>query len=255
MLTGLLRCHRCGTKLWSQRQGQDRQTYYVVPKKGTDRKCAHAGQSFVGYVFEGQVDQIFGGFTLRPDWVDWIIQNYVEGTDHNESLKRREAVQRKIERAQELYLEGDLNKERYLIIKENAEAELTTIYVPELDDAAEAVRILTDLKELWNSADPGQRNRLLLAVFHSIYVDLENREVVGFRPMKAFNALLQAMDYREDVEVWPTPYGEFTRDGGDGGESHSPSRNFPDRICYKRVRRSSLAAEDSRRRDSLTASR
>ena len=255
MLTGLLRCHQCGTKLWSQRQGQDGKTYYVVPKKGTDRKCAHAGQSFVGYVFEGQVDQIFGGFTLRPDWVDWIIQNYVEGTDHNESLKRRETIRRKIERAQELYLEGDLTKDRYLIIKENAEAELTTIYVPELDDAAEAVKILTDLKQLWKSADPGQRNRLLLAVFHSIYVDLENREVVGFRPMKAFNALFQAMDYREDVEVWPTPYGEFTRDGGDGGESHSPSRNFPDRICYKRVRRFSLAAEDSRRRDSSTASR
>ena len=76
---------------------------------------------------------------------------------------------------------------------------------------------MTDLKELWEAADAGQRNRLLLAVFHSIYVDLENREVVGFRPMKAFNALLQTMDYREDVEVWPSPYGEFTRDGGDGG--------------------------------------
>ena len=70
---------------------------------------------------------------------------------------------------------------------------------------------LTDLKQLWKSADPGQRNRLLLAVFHSIYVDLENREVVGFRPVKAFNALPQAMDYREDVEVWPNPaWGIYT---------------------------------------------
>jgi len=121
-----------------------------------------------------------------------------------------------IERGQELYLEGDVSKERYLIIKEHAEAELATIYVPELDDAAEAVKIWADLKELLEAADAGQRNRLLLAVFHSVYVDLENREVVGFRPMQSFNALLQAMDYREDVEVWPSPYGEFTRDGGDG---------------------------------------
>ena len=255
MLTGLLRCHQCGTKLWSQRQGQDGKTYYVVPRKGTDRHCTHVGQSFVGYVFEDQVDQIFAGFNLRPDWVDWIVKNYVEGTDRNESLKRREALQRKIERARELYLEGDVSKERYLIIKENAEAEPTTIYVQELDDAAEAVKILTDLKGLWKAADPGQRNRLLLAVSHSVYVDLENREVVGFRPMKSFYALLQAMDYREDVEVWPTPYGEFSRDGGDGGESHSPSRNSPERICYKLVRRFSLANANSRRRDLATASR
>ncbi len=255
MLTGLLRCHQCGIKLWSQRQRRSGQTYYVVPRKGTDRKCAHVGRSFVGSVFEDQVDQIFGGFTLRPDWVDWIVENYVEGTDRNESLKRRKALQGKIERAKELYLEGDITKERYLIVKENAEAELTTIYVPELDDAAEAVKVLTDLKELWNSANPGQRNRLLLAVFHSIYVDLESREVVGFRPMKAFHALLQATNYREDVDVWPTPYGEFGRDGGDGGESHSPSRNSPERICYKLVRRFVLAATGSRRRDSATASR
>ena len=121
-------------------------------------------------------------------------------------------------------------------IEENAEAELTTTSVLELDDAAEAVKILTDLKQLWKSADPGQRNRLLLAVFHSIYVVLENREVVGFRPMKAFNALLQAMDYREDVEVWPTPYGKFTRDGGDGGGRGSSVLTWPFNV---RLRRSS----------------
>ena len=37
--------------------------------------------------------------------------------DRNESLKRREALQRKIAQAQELYLVGDVYKERYLIIK------------------------------------------------------------------------------------------------------------------------------------------
>ncbi len=92
MLTKLLRCHQCGIKLWSQRQGQDGKTYYVVPKKGTYRQCDHAGKSFVGHVFEDQVDRIFDGFTLRPDWVDWIIENYIEGTDRNETLEKREAL-------------------------------------------------------------------------------------------------------------------------------------------------------------------
>ena len=148
MLTGLLRCHQCGIKLWSQRQGRSGQTYYVVPRKGTDRKCPHVGRSVVGGVFEDQVDQIFGGFTLRPDWVEWIIENYIDGTDRSQSLKRREALQRKIERARELYLEGDITKDRYLIIKDNTESELNTIYIPELDDAEEAVKILNDLGDL-----------------------------------------------------------------------------------------------------------
>ncbi len=142
-----------------------------------------------------------------------------------------------------------------LVIKENTEGELTTIYVPELDDAVQAVKILNELEDLWKASNPGQRNRLLSAIFHSIYIDLENREVVGLRPRNAFTALLRATDDREDVEIWPTPYGEFRRDGGDGGESHSPSRNSPNRICYKRVRRFNLATEDSRRQDSTVASR
>ena len=100
-------------------------------------------------------------------------------------------------------MEGDPSKERYLIVKENTEAELSAIDVPELDDAVEAVRILNDLSDSWKGANPGQRNRLLLAIFHGIYVDLGNREVVGLRPMKAFTALLQAMGYREDVTVCP----------------------------------------------------
>ncbi len=56
MLTSLLRCHRYRTKQWSQRQGQDGKTYYVVARKATDRLCAHVGQSFVGRGFEYQVD-------------------------------------------------------------------------------------------------------------------------------------------------------------------------------------------------------
>ena len=255
MLTNLLRCHDCGAKLWSQKQGDKAGTYYVVPRKGKGPKCSHAGRYFVGHVFESQVDLIFAGFKLRPDWVDWVIQNYVEGADRNESLQRRAAIHKKLERAQELYLEGDLTRERYLVIKENAEAELATVYVPELDDAIEAVKILNDLGDLWKASNPGQRNRLLLAIFHSIYVDLERREVVGLRPRKAFTALLRAVDDRDDVEIWATPYGEFSRDGGDGGESNSPSRNFPDQMCYKLVRRFDLAATDSRRPDSVAANR
>ena len=151
-------------------------------------------------------------------------------------------------------------KERYVVIKENAETELYAIYVPELEDAAEAVKILNERGNLWKESNLGQRNRLLLAIFESFYVGVDSGEVVGTRPRKDFTTLMRASMMRasldrEDVEIRSTPYREFTRDGGDGGESHSPSRNSPDRMYYKLVRRFSLAVADSRRRDSATASR
>ena len=60
-------------------------------------------------------------------------------------MKRREALSQKIERARLLYLEGDLSKERYDLIKDNAEAEISTLYIPEIDDAVKAIQLVTNL--------------------------------------------------------------------------------------------------------------
>ena len=70
--------------------------------------------------------------------------------------------------------------------------------------------------------------------------------------------------YRPDRNSRETGKGRHARplaswaaicNGGGGGESNSPSRNSPDRICYKLVRRFNLAAMVSRRRDPASASR
>ena len=218
MLTGLLRCHKCGTKLWSQRQGNRGGTYYKVPHKGLEHPCQHTGKVFNGQVIEDQASLIFADFTLRDNWVDWIIENYVNKSDLAEGLKRREALAQKIDRARELYLEGDLSKERYDLIKSNADAEIATLYIPELDDAVKASQLVTNLGTLWKEASAGQRNRLLRSVLDAIYVDLGSREVVGLHPKESFMALVLAMEERSGVTITANPDVENIRDGGDGGE-------------------------------------
>ena len=255
ILTGLLHCDGCGAKLWSQHQGRTAGTYYIVPKKGHDDRCAHAGKSIRGQVLEDQADLIFADFTLREDWIDWIIDNYVDQSDLADGIKRREALHQKIERARELYLEGDLSKDRYDLIKSNAEAEIDGVYIPELDDAQDAAMMLQKFNVLWKNAPAGQRNRLLLSILEAIYVDVEERQIVGLRPRQAFLTLFGAVEGNDAVTLSSNLTGNFGRAGGDGGESNSPSRNFPDQMYYKLVRRFDLAATDSRRRDSAAASR
>ena len=145
LLTGLLRCHQCGTKLWSRQQGNRGGTYDKVPDKGLEHPCRHTGKAFNGQVFDDQAGLIFADFTLRDDWVDWIIENYVKNSDQAEGLKRREPPTQKIERARLLYQEGDLSNERYDLIKENAEAEIATLYIPQIDDAVKASQFVTNL--------------------------------------------------------------------------------------------------------------
>ena len=96
---------------------------------------------------------------------------------------------------------------------------------------------MSDFGTVWETASVGRKNRLLKSMLQAIYVDLDAREVIGILPKKAFMALIMAMADRTDVEVLDASRECFSRNGGDGGGSNSPSRRSPDRICYRLVRR------------------
>ena len=100
-----------------------------------------------------------------------------------------------------------------------------------------AGKLLSDFGTVWETASVGRKNRLLKSMLQAIYVDLDAREVVGILPKKAFMAPIMAMADRTDVEVLDASRECFSRNGGDGGESNSPSKRPPSRIYYKLVRR------------------
>ncbi len=114
--------------------------------------------------------------------------------------------------------QAGLSKERYDLIKENADAEIATLYIPQIDDAVKASQLVTYLGTLWASASAGQRNRLLRSVLDAIYVDLGSREIVGLRPRQVFLTLFEAIENYDAVTLSSNPTGHFGRAGGDGGE-------------------------------------
>ena len=221
LLTGLLRCHECGTTLWSQNQGSRAGTYYKSPNKGADTGCAHRGKSFVGRPFDEQTNLLFGEFRLREDWIEWVLKNQMTESDTAAVLKRRENIEGRMERARKLYLEGDLTWQRFLKIKEEAEGLLATTYLPEFDDAVEAGKILRDFGTFWGAASVARRNRLLRTMLHAIYADLGEKRVVGLAPKDAFFTPILAMAERDNVTVVPGE--EIVLDGKvETGESRTP---------------------------------
>ena len=224
LLTGLLRCHECGTTLWSELGSRDRLTYYRSPDKGLVMSCKHKGRRFSGRDFDRQANQLFGSFKLRQDWIDYTIKEYIRGSDREAALRRRQGLENRVERARRLYLDGDLGWEEFTKIKERAESEAVSIYIPEFDDVVEAGKILGDFGSLWQSASVARRNRLLMSMLTAIYVDLDNRSMVGLLPKETFVAPILAMADREDIAVIDSANECFTGEGGDGGGSNSPSR-------------------------------
>ena len=193
LLTGLLRCHECGTTLWSQNQGSRAGTYYKSPNKGADTGCAHRGKSFAGRPFEEQTNILFGEFRLREDWIEWVIKNHMTKSDAATVLKRRENIEGRMKRARKLYLEGELSWRGFLKLKDEAEVLLASAYVPEFDDTIEAGKILRDFGTFGGPASVARRNRLLRILLHAIYADLDEKRVVGLAPKDVFFAPILAM--------------------------------------------------------------
>ena len=255
LLTGLLRCHECGTELWSQTQGAGGKTYYKSPDRGLSVICRHQGKAFVGWQIEEQVERLFEGFRLREDWIDWIIEHHVKGQDHSAAIQKRHAIQGQVDRARHLYFTGEIDWKIYTVTKNRAEAEMVGAHIPEIDEATDAGNQLAKFGAEWRSSCVSRRNRILRTFLEAVYVDLDQRVIVGVLPKPNYCRTMLAMAERNDVSLRSAKTGHLTGNGGDGGESHSPSRNSPERICYKLVRRFNLATADSRRRDSATASR
>ena len=204
LLTGLIRCYECGTPLWSQTQGRESGTYYKSPAKGFDTQCDYRGQAFVGWPVDEQMAQIFRDFTLRENWINWIIDNYVLNASVTEAVKRREAIQGRLERARHLYVVGDMPWDEYTKIKYETNGLLASAYIPEFDDVVEAGKILSDFRDLWQCASVAQRNRMLRTMLHAVYVDPERKQLIGLAPKDAFYAPILAMAERDDVAVVAT---------------------------------------------------
>ena len=101
-----------------------------------------------------------------------------------------------MERARELYLDGDIDREKYVKLRDEAEKALLSLYVPEFDAAVEAGKMLNDFGSLWQSSSVERRNGMLKAMLEAVYFDPGGKRVVGLVPKKTFLHLVLAMAER-----------------------------------------------------------
>ena len=224
MLAGLFRCHECGTPFWAQNQGSLNETYYKSPNKGLEIFCTFRGRSFIGRDIDAQMDRFFSGFELREDWIEWVVERHIQRSSIQTALNEKRMVEAKLERARFFFLDGDIDRSRYLNIRDETEQALLKMYVPEYDDAVEAGELLRDFGKLWQDSSVGRRNGMAKAILKAVYVNPEEKKVVGILPRKTFLPVVLAMADRTDLVVYENWNSCSGRNGGDGGESNSPSK-------------------------------
>ena len=195
----LLHCAECGSPLWSERRNE--KTYYRFPERGMVSRCVLAGKRIPGSNLEFLIDAIFSEFHLRPDWKEYLLNEYMKNTDAEEILKRRGALECQMERLKDMYELGDRARDYYIKKEEEIGLELLTLQLPEMDEMELAGEFLEDFRNVWNAASSGERNRLLRSVLHKIYVDPECLMVVALEAKEEFGPAILAMQERAIVKL------------------------------------------------------
>ncbi len=221
VLSGLLRCARCGNSLHSDRNRTGTPMY----RERHGWPCDTNRRALVAPPIDAQVGDIFRSIELRPDWLEEIAQ--IAGRDEGPSRPRLVEKKKRLARA---YADGGYTLADYeaRMVALDAEIRLSEDATPvEVTDIA---ALLGDLPALWLEATADERRALLAPLIDGAFVDVESRRITGIDPKPAFRTLVDAATQRavdfSAVLLAPreAPVQGAYGLGGDGGESNSPSR-------------------------------
>jgi hypothetical protein len=184
-LAGILICGECGAPL---RSSSIKGTRYYRCRTRIQRKDGCSQLSVRAEVVEPVVDELMTRLVL-PETVRERVEAYVVRDEGLEATElRKQALQAEFERAQELYLSGDISRNRYDQARgafQRAMAELR----PKTHAGSELVQpLLDDFPTLWRKALPLERKGLLSTVFREVRV--RDGQIVDWKAAPPFDQLL-----------------------------------------------------------------
>ena len=91
--------------------------------------------------------------------------------------KQRVEVQQKLRRMAKAYIDKLLPEEEYYRQKQLLEMDLESLVLPSVNAAEEAGKLILNLKELWNKANPSEQRRLL-TMLDAVYVDAKQTKSI-----------------------------------------------------------------------------
>jgi site-specific DNA recombinase len=180
-LSGLATC-ACGATMTAYGRSGSKQR--VQCSRRTQTKDCDAPTFYAGIV-EQQIGTFLQGFAVpQADRVRLVAEWKARTAGLRDVTDERKRIQRKLERLQHLYLEGDLDAATYRL-KKAALAEQLAAIPSSTDDLAEAATerlasYLADLAQAWQVATPEERNKLARQMFNG--VQIENRTAVAITP-------------------------------------------------------------------------
>lgn len=193
-LSGILACWRCRRKM--RASSSNGHFYYNdVTRIEHLGDCNQPAVPAIG--IEMQIVQLLSGISLSPDWQDQLDRQLCTSERLSDLKTQESRLKDRIERVTELYLDGDIDKERYQEERRACDRAMSNLYPPEKSSIIQAGLILEQFGRLWaNASESGQKNRLLRSIV--IVAFISGPELVAIQLTDPFFALVRFWRYGSD---------------------------------------------------------
>jgi site-specific DNA recombinase len=186
LLNGLLYCVHCERKLYAQRTWPDGVARYKDSSYFKRLVCPadeliEQGEGVM--VKEAdlvpQVEALIESFEFLPSWRERVL-DILANRDERQAIKtRRHAIEAKLERMKDLYVEGDMGLGEYRRERDTLREELASLAIPGEARILDAGQYLENMIGIWDQADLQERHDMLTSIFRKLWVDRVKQRIVA----------------------------------------------------------------------------
>jgi len=151
-------------------------------------------------IYEAQIEWYLENFVIPQDYQGKILEAHRKlEAAYDEVEKRRNQLERRLERIKELYKWDHIGKQEYLVEYANIQKELGALTAREdkgkmLDKLA---HFLSNVADAWKEASQEQRNKLANTLFEEVWI--EHNRVTGVKPKEELRPLFQ-LSYEQHLK-------------------------------------------------------
>ncbi len=195
-LSGLMQCKYCRSKVHIHLNSRGKPRVYCGSKA---RGFECESKSTFLEVYEAQVQWYLENFFIPEDYKEKIIEAHRKlEASYDDTVNRRNTLERRLEKMKELYKWGHMSKDEYLADYNEIQKELKILTIP--DDKGKTLEklayFLANVADAWQEGTQEQRNKMASVLFQEIWI--EDNKVVAIKPMDELRPFFQ-LSYEEHL--------------------------------------------------------
>ena len=188
-LASIVRCSACGSTLQGQasRSGE-RYRYYRHNARRRGIECPAPSRGIRADFLEGDVDNIVARFEMPPDVRERVLALLRDEPDPDPAASRGR-IEERLRRLARAYTDLGLDEAEYEAQRRTLQAELDRLSIP-VEKASAAAEHFDLLQDAWARATAEEKRGLALALFETIYVDIQTLDIADVVVQPAFRPWL-----------------------------------------------------------------